>query len=168
MKIKHILFICFICGLVGLAFGLSQDKTSPAEKPGALKVQKSLIRVDLLQKKERAAAFAKRDIFVPNTSAEPTAAPSLTEEGKRPSMNQGEGAVPAASQEAALNLRYIGYIQAKSKFIALVLFEGQAVAVGEGDMLGSAWKVAKIAAGEIEIQGLDGKSQMFALEGERK
>ena len=165
MKIKHILFIC---GLAGAVFGLSQDKTSSAEKPGALKAQKFLIRMDLLQKKERAAAFAKRDIFVPGSSVEPRATPSGADEAKRPNMNQEEGAVPAAPQEAALNLRYIGYIQAKSKFIALVLFEGQAVAVGEGDMLGSAWKVAKIAAGEIEIQGLDEKSQKFALEGERK
>jgi Tfp pilus assembly protein PilP len=71
-------------------------------------------------------------------------------------------------QEAVLSVRYIGYIQARQKIIALILFEEKATTVEEGDMLGELGRVIKVTSGELEIQGPDGKSQRFALEGERK
>jgi len=167
MRIKAGLIFWVLAG-AGLVLGFGQDKPSTADKAAAAKVTKPLIRMDLLQKKDREIAFAKRDIFLPESdfgSGGTSPAPSGVRMAKAGAA--GESATPEP-QALSLNVRYLGFIQAKQKITALVLFDGQAVSVAEGDMLGSVWKVVKISAGLIEIQGEDGKSQTFALEGERK
>jgi hypothetical protein len=167
MRIKTGLVLWGLAG-AGLVLGFGQDKPPTAEKAAAAKASKPLIRMDLLQKGDRNAAFVKRDIFIPQSDlglSGTLSAPPGVRMAKAGAA--GESAAPEP-QALSLNVRYLGFIQSKQKMTALVLFEGQAVAVAEGDALGPAWKVVKISAGLIEIQGEDGKSQTFALEGERK
>lgn len=167
MRIKTGLVLWGLAG-AGLVLGFGQDKPSTAETAAAAKASKPLIRMDLLQKGDRDAAFVKRDIFIPQSDlglSGTLSAPPGVRMAKAGAA--GESAAPEP-QALSLNVRYLGFIQTKQKMTALVLFEGLAVAVAEGDALGPAWKVVKISAGLIEIQGEDGKSQTFALEGERK
>jgi hypothetical protein len=167
MRIKTGLVLWGLAGAV-LVLGFGQNKPSSGDTAAAAKATKPLIRMELLQKGDREAAFAKRDIFIPENGLGPGGTLSASPGVRRTKAGAaGESAAPEP-QALSLNVRYLGFIQTKQKMTALVLFEGQAVAVAEGDTLGSVWKVVKISAGLIEIQGEDGKSQTFALEGERK
>jgi hypothetical protein len=75
---------------------------------------------------------------------------------------------PADVAAAPPSVRYVGFVRSQGRFMALVLVDGQAGALAEGDMAGTVGKVVKITATEIEILGADGNSLKFALEGERK
>jgi hypothetical protein len=152
----------------GLAsFGLGQARKPAAVKPSAPGTSARLVRLDLLSSGSPGAAAVRRDIFVPYSAAgELTFAPPLN--GK---FQPARGAAPAGSaetpQETGPAIRYLGYIQGKKGTVGLVLFGGQAQAVAAGDVLGSAWKVVKITTEILEVQGSDGKTRTFALEGER-
>lgn len=157
---KARLLLAGLLALLGAGICLGQNKKTQ-EKPST-----PLIRMDLLRKKESDIAVVKRDIFVAQSSvsAMPMALPVAP--GANPSS--AETKTSEEPQELALSLRYMGYIQGGQKFLALILFENQAMAVAEGELVGPAWKVIRIEPGTIELQGPDEKTQKFALEGERK
>jgi len=165
MKTRHIPWLLAFAA-VAAAASPAQDKAGPADKKAAPTI--SLIRMDLLQSKERRSAAVKRDIFIPQSQSGPMGMPMGTMMDKRPPLPTSAEAAAMESQEASFNARYVGYIRGKKRIIAIILYENQAVALEEGDMLGPIWKVVKITAEEIEIQGSDGALQKLPLEGERK
>lgn len=74
------------------------------------------------------------------------------------------------SQAPPLILHYIGHVynKTKQKFVALVFCQEQVMAVQEGDILPTGWKVLKITAKELEIEGPDKKPLTFSIEGEQR
>jgi hypothetical protein len=52
------------------------------------------------------------------------------------------------------------------KVVGLVMFEGQFLSVEAGDAVGPGWKVRRVTDKEVEVEGPDGASLVFALEGE--
>jgi hypothetical protein len=169
MRAKALLLAALLAFLAsGVCLGQSKKKEAKPPTP--------LVRMDLLQKKEGEIAVVKRDIFaaqssVPTTVPAPAPPAVAMRPGVRPIPLPGvPGAKPAedASEEVSLSLRYVGYIQGGRKYLALVLFENQALAVEEGELVGEVWKVVRVDAGEIEVRGLADKIYTFALEGERK
>ena len=163
MKTRNIPWLLAFAA-VAAAASPAQDKAGPADKKAAPTI--SLIRMDLLQSKERRSAAVKRDIFIPHSQSAPMGMPMGTMMDKRSPLPTA--AVAMESQEASFNTRYVGYIRGKKRITAIILYENQAMALEEGDMLGSIWKVVKITAEGIEIQGSDGALQTLPLEGERK
>ena len=171
MRIKLLL----ASGLI-LAAGLSafsQSKPARGKKTDPDMVAGPLLRMNLLERKEGPFVGAKRDPFIPGAMAEPQVdlphfglrsgtQPGLAAPGLKPEAAAAEEAPPP------VNIRYVGFIQGKEKLLALVLFNGLAVAVAPGESLGDIWKVTRISAAEIEIQGPEGPALKFALEGERK
>jgi len=165
MKIKSIRWLLALAA-VAAAVSPAQDKAGPAEKKAVPTA--SLIRMDLLQSKKRPGAEAERDLFLPQSQ-------SASMGMSMGAMMDRRSPLPAAMESAAMepleasfSPRYVGYIRGKIRITALVLYENQAMALEEGDMLGPIWKVVKITAEGIEIQGPDGSSRTFPLEGERK
>jgi hypothetical protein len=158
----------------GLAVGVTAligfGQTPPRQpaKPVAGGVPGPVIRMDLLHEAGRPEASAKRDIFIPQSATAGGPIPVLISGIQTPMAGLEAQRAGEESKIPALSLRYVGFIQAKKKFIGLVLFEGQAMAVEEGDFVGQEWKIVRIAADALDIQGSDGKTQTFALEGERK
>jgi multidrug efflux pump subunit AcrA (membrane-fusion protein) len=78
---------------------------------------------------------------------------------------QGEVAPPAVT----VNLRYIGYIESvKSprRLTALIILEGQAIPVREGEVVSEGVKIGKISPQEIEVILPDSSTRTFSLEGE--
>ena len=153
--------------LVLAVFALGQKPVPDAKKRS--KDPGPLIRLDLLSTVRSGPLPLLRDIFLPRGpgSDGPGAMPVVLGGPVRPAI------VPAGenpADEAALlpTIRYVGFVRSQGRFLALVLVDGQAAALAEGDLAGAAGKVVKISAAEIEIQGADGKSLKFALEGERK
>jgi len=66
-------------------------------------------------------------------------------------------------------VRYIGFVKStkNNTFTALLMLDGVALAVSEGEAFGRGWKLLKITAEMVEAEGPDGKTQVFARQGER-
>jgi hypothetical protein len=153
--------------LAGAVFALGQKPAPDAKK--RVKDAAPVIRLDLLAAVRSGPTPFLRDIFQPQGSAAggPAAMPVVFGGPVRP-VTVPTGETLAEDTAALPNVRYVGFVRSQGRFLALILVDGQAGALAEGDMAGTAGKVVKITAAEIEIQGADGKSLKFALEGERK
>jgi hypothetical protein len=153
--------------LAGTIFALGQKPAPDARKRA--KDAAPVVRLDLLAVVRSGPTPFLRDIFQPQGpgAGGPAAMPVVLGGPVRPVIVP-EGGNPADEAAALPNIRYVGFVRSKGRFLALVLIDGQAGALAEGDMAGAAGKIVKITAAEIEIQGADGKSLKFALEGERK
>jgi hypothetical protein len=146
---------------------LSQERP-PAAKPAAGAAPSRLVRMDLLPGGSRGTAVIRRDLFAPAGAIEMVPfTPAQVAAGGLRSGRDLTPDVAAAPEEAGPSIRYLGYIQSKKGVVALILFGGQAQAVSEGDVIASAWKVVKVTAETLEVQGADGRTRTFALEGER-
>ena len=152
--------------LAGAAFAVAQKPALEARKRA--KDAGPLVRLDLLAAARSGPMPLLRDIFLPGGpgSEGPAAMPVTFGGPVRPVALPPEP--PAEEAIPVPLLHYVGFVRAQGRFLALVLIDGQAEALAEGDMAGTVGKVVKITAVEIEIQGADGKSLKFALEGERK
>jgi hypothetical protein len=129
----------------------------------------SLIRKDLLKEKPGEIAPPRRDIFSPRTAFAP---PGFSQPGESPggrATDAGKSETPPAmkSAEPTLDLSYIGYVQSAHKMIALIILEGQAMAVSEGEEVLPGVKVGKVAPDRIDLMGPDAKRSSFPLQGEQ-
>jgi hypothetical protein len=143
------------------AGGAAGQKTSEKPAPPA----KSLIRKEWLKAPAEPPVPPRRDIFS-------SLGGGTVEEGRYPIGRGRPIAIPAekkAEEETApaFALRYIGFSRsaAPKKIVALVLIDGQAQAVEEGDKVGAGYTVARITLKEIEIQAPDGTTLKFAWSG---
>lgn len=159
--------ICFLMGLllwVWTASGIPQKETNKEFK------HQSLVRIDLLSKKIVKLKPPERNIFKPDKR-------------RNPSVMEGDiGPIQGIPNEEllteridekkaasdAINLRYIGYVGSLEKTVALVIFEGLALAVKKGDMISDSFKVLNITRKEIEFAGRDSITWKVSLEGEER
>jgi len=147
--------------VLAAAAALAQDQ-GPARSRGPA----SLVRRDLVRSSPPAFSPFKRDLFSLQAAVS----------GAAGGLDVGPGFVTAPPEKTeleapprpAFTLRYVGFIQnrARTKFVGLVMFEGQFLSVEAGDVVGPGWKVRRVTDKEIEVEGPDGTSQLFALEGE--
>ena len=143
---------------------LAQEKI----KPGALpeKSAGSLLRKDLLAVAPGAAVSPLRDIFRPGSSraglgsaAERPVSPAVSPE------ESGKGS-KGASSSSPFVLDYIGYVRSPHRIIALIILDGQALAVVEGEEILPGVKVDKVGPDEIEISGPGAGKSRFPRQGE--
>jgi len=147
------------------AFISSQDKNQ--EKTEKKRLPVSLIRKDLLALDVKKLDPPKRNIFTPNSTGG-------QEIGEFEDMNKRQQAelqnIEALDAERpsvrALGLRYIGYVKSGQKITALILFEGEALAVDVGEEIAEGVSISKITLEGITVIGPGQKPQMFPLEGE--
>jgi hypothetical protein len=157
-----------------LAVGLcpAQAPTEAASKKETAQAVRSLLRKDLLQVKKQDAAPPARNIFAPRSgSGRPveTAAPGRpTAEVDLPAVDEAAAADETAQAPPAptVNLRYIGYIESPRRLVALVIFEGLAIAVVEGDVVGEGIRIGKVSSRQVEVILPDSSTRTFSLEGE--
>jgi hypothetical protein len=158
--------------LAAASLVLGQAGPSRAKKADPDMVTGPLLRMNLLERREGPLAAPKRDPFIPGTSV--TDADEAGRSGIKIPFSGGAapgmkpGGAPEDAEAPAANIRYVGYVQGRETFFALVLFNGQAAAVAAGETLANGWTVVKTGAAEVEVQGPDGSTMTFALEGERK
>lgn len=128
-----------------------------------------LVRMDLLGVPPAAPAAPLRSIFSPGRavaapeSVRPTDVP-VAPDGKEPGLETPAGAPP---EQPAFDLTYIGYVRSGRKVVALVISEGQALAVAEGEEVVPGLKVDKIGSERIEVVGPDGKRMSVPIQGEQ-
>jgi hypothetical protein len=63
-------------------------------------------------------------------------------------------------------LRYIGYVKSVQKITALILFEGEALAVDVGEEIAEGVSISKITLEDITVIGPSQEPWKFPLEGE--
>jgi len=157
-----------------LASGLcpAQAPTEPVPKKEAASEVKSLVREDLLQIIKKEASPPLRNIFAPRAGSSRTGDIALP--GRPlPAVDfpvEDESAATDETAEAApaltVDLRYIGFIQSPRRLVALVLFEGLAIAVVEGDVVGEGIRIGKVTSRQVEVVLPDSSTRTFSLEGE--
>ncbi len=152
----------------------AQDQPKAAENAAP-----SLIRMDLLGRPPSPTAPPKRNIFAPRLGA-----PAQTETAAQAAVPgalglppgnpgaaapvSGAAAQPAAAPAFSIDLRYIGFVDSRRtrKIIGLVIFQGQARAVVEGEVISEGVRVGKISREQIEVILPDSSTRAFSLEGE--
>ncbi|MFC2163400.1 hypothetical protein ACFLT2_00215 [Acidobacteriota bacterium] len=160
-RLMVVLFVVFAA--ISLQGHLFQE-TPKKEKKRETNPKVSFIRIDLLRAEKKPLPPAPRSIFTAQRSRYPDIDTArLQEEVER---IEGTGGVQREQPEEYLDLRYIGYVRSGTKIVALVIFQGEALAVEEGEMIVEGITVKKIGLEEIEVMGPDSKPSMFSLEGE--
>jgi hypothetical protein len=160
---------------LALAFfgGLAIDGAAQkAKKRGeaAMDLERSFIRKELLVPKKGEIPPPSRDIFSPRASFAPNV--PLTPTGTIPPPGNSEqppdegSSVPPAPPEPQINLAYVGFVRSPAKMIALVLYEGQPMAVAEGEEIVPGFKIEKVGTSQLDIIGPDSKRKSFSRQGE--
>ena len=159
--------------LTGLGFLLmagirGQDQAQKIAEP-----EKPLLRIDLLQTLDRELKPPMRNIFSPERAGTQTAQSNIP--GLDPSGLGGEEVSPTGEEAEAnqaavtsLNLSYKGFVRAGARFVALVMYEGMAMAVLEGDFIAEGVEIGAITAEEIEVIGPSAERQKFPIEGDQE
>jgi hypothetical protein len=156
--------------LLAAALAAAAQAPAPAEKPAA--VPPALIRMEYLKPRTQPAAAPKRDIFSPGGFTAPDL-PGRKAGGRAVFPGTATTAEEAAAEVASIpsvNLRFIGFIfnPSRNRLIGLILLDGIAAAVAEGESLANGLKIIRLTRRELETQGPDGKTLTFALEGVEK
>jgi len=141
---------------------------TPQEAPRSARAggsgEESFIRMDLLRRDKKTTPAAQRNIFAPGKARFSESPDEFF--GVREVLEEGNSRQDAGQSFSAVDLRYIGYVRSGKKMVALVIFQGEAFAVAEGEEIEAGVTVIKILPEEIEVTGLDSKSSRFPLEGE--
>jgi hypothetical protein len=156
-----------------LAVGLSVHWAfSQAEKKTAEdKSVQRLVRADLLNSLKGETSPPKRNIFAPASSSARPPVGAVPAAGLPGAPFQAEqGGTPVNQEQPPptlpVNLRYVGFVVSSDRFVALIILEGQAVAVVEGEVVAEGLRIGKITTEEIEIILPDSSVRKYSLEGE--
>jgi hypothetical protein len=165
--IRLAFFILFLSAGLCLWAGEEKLQKQGLETGG----EKSLIRKDLLLREKTELGNPVRNIFALSRSSNREI--QGNEANLQPSQHQGQHQDPAlpnkyeASSSLPVNIRYIGYVISADKIVALIVFEGNALAVENGELISDGVKIGKITAEEIEIVGSGSQKRRYYLEGEK-
>jgi hypothetical protein len=126
-----------------------------------------LIRMDLLTHDIKKLDPAKRNIFIPNSSGRLEVEEFEAVNERQQAEQQNIEALEAEQlSKRPLGLRYIGYVKSIQKITALILFEGEALAVDVGEEIAEGVSISKITLEDITVIGPDQEPWKFPLEGE--
>ena len=150
----------------------AQTRTRPPAKPSPPEERNSLLRMDLLQLPQEGMTPPQRNIFAPGARTSRPA--DIVPQGGQPGtldnqavdtsvLSAGEAATPPVM---TVDIRYIGFIKSSQRMIALVVYEGRAVAVVEGEVVSEGVRIGKITREQVEIVLPDSSTRAFSLEGE--
>jgi hypothetical protein len=134
-----------------------QADPKPAAAAGPEASRPPIVRTDLLFLDREEPGQAVRNIFRPKASSSPAARPAV----RRPSGKAPAAAPPAQPAGFALELTYIGSVGVSGRIMALVLRGGQTVSVAEGDEVLPGYRVVRITAEEIVVEGPNSERKTF-------
>ncbi len=126
------------------------DKTTAAEPP--------LVRTDLLKAVSGNHVVPRRDIFRPKFAPVPQA--PVPQAGRPPVA--GPAAKPAdPAPTFTLTLSYLGPVSGGGKTLALVTVNGQTLPVAVGDEVAPGYKVLRITADSVVVEGPNAETKTF-------
>lgn len=168
----HKLLAVMTAFILAVGSSMAQTRNRPPAETAPAEEKNSLLRMDLLQLPQEEMTPPQRNIFAPGAR---TSRPlDIHPQGSEMSMPDDQAVdtpVLQAGGTAApplitVNLRYIGFIESSQRMIALVVLEGQAIAVVEGEVVGEGIRIGKITRDQVEIVLPDSSTRLFSLEGE--
>ena len=168
MKIRKILFgttLALFVLLNSLAQNVSPDQEENPEQ------QSSFIRRDLLSRPgaEEDLQPPIRNIFSPHRPGSPGQGRDFS--GINPTDPSADTTAEEMDAEEedfveTIDIRYIGYIRSQARTVALIFFEGEAMAVKNGEIIGEDVRIVQITPSEIQYTGPDSLPKTVSLEGE--
>lgn len=168
MKAKRLVPLAFLFSFCVLFSAETSDVKSQNKESPQTGI-KNLIRKDLLMKERKKLEPSKRNIFAPKTyQMGKVDFEALREEQNDLLIKRGnETFIANQDLSANLDLRYIGFVKSGKKIVALILFEGQTMAVQKGDVISEGFTIGNITLKEIEILGPNSTQKKYSLEGEK-
>ena len=145
----------------GFSAGQGQEEDVRPSAPARL------VRMDLLASAPAEANPPLRDIFKPrgpSLAMENRGSEAVVPESPAGLLRPSEASIPA---KPALNLVYIGYIRSARTMIALVIADGQAAAVAEGEEVFPGVTVVKVTPDRIDLSGPGTETSSVPLQGEQ-
>ena len=140
------------------------------EKPLKNESQTRLLRKDLLQKERKSLDPPKRNIFTPQRLGyKLDGTVEVGTSGRQP--GPGDAAYtesPPPETARQVDIRYIGYIGSHRRTVALIIHNGDAVAVEKGEQLSEQVKILDITPQSVEFVGPDSIPNKVFLEGEER
>ncbi len=173
MRIRSILLAGWAVLVLAAGFSAETPRQESQEEKVSRPSRSSLIRMDLLKRNKQPLKPPLRNIFAPNRGGIQPARPGRPggadqAEGEDPDEDAGstpaEDVLPKGL--ARVNLRYIGYVRSAERTIAVIMFQGQPLAVHAGEMIEEGVTIVAITPEELVFQGADNVSRTVALEGE--
>lgn len=164
MRYFRLIGFCFVLFLLFTA-SITAQEANQEKSEEELSIL-NLIRKDLLNLDIKKLDPPKRNIFTPNSSGfqETNAFRDLNESQLTglPEIETLEAELPLV---LASGLKYIGYVKAGQKITALILFEGEALAVDVGEEIAEGVSISKITPEDITVIGPDQEPRKVPLEG---
>lgn len=169
MKTRQVLLIYGVILLFSLACMQFAQTDLQEENKAEAKVP-SLLRLDLLFQAKSPMAPPVRNIFSPHRSGSRSGLPGNYQFDPGMSESESEAEDQEAMEDyiAQIELRYIGYIWSEKKAVALIIFEGETMAVSNGEIIAEDVRIIKITPAEIEFIGPDSEAKKVLLEGEER
>ena len=155
--------------------GLGQDDPPGQQEEAPKTLKSSFIRKDLLDRSgaEEDLQPPIRNIFSPRRSGPPGSGRNF--DGADPNRINPDGTTEGEEAEAGteeeeyvpeIDIRYIGYIRSQVRTVALVMLEGEAMAVKAGEIIADGVQIVTITPTEISYTGPDSLTKTVSLEGE--
>lgn len=66
----------------------------------------------------------------------------------------------------SVDIRYMGYVKSGPKITALIVFQGEPLAVEQGEIIALGVQIVSISKEQIEVRGPDNEIRKFPLEGD--
>ena len=151
-----------IIPLLWLGLGLGTAFPGPAELGG----QEPIIRLDLLAAAGEEGLPQVRDIFVPKPAVSVPAVMDHSDLSGLPLSGSRFPEVGGVSYRQPVHLTYTGYVSSGSFYIALIVYQGQPMAVAEGEEIGPGIRVVRITPDKLEIAEPDSEVKAFPIEGD--
>lgn len=158
--------IVFFCALFLIVQAVSSVRSQETEGSEPLREQMRLVRMDLLVVPERTLERSQRNIFTVRMSGGVDAEMNNALRN-RENIESNPAALQDEQARFSVNIRYMGYVKSGLKITALIVFEGEALAVDKGEMIALDLQIAEISTEEIQVIGPDRAKLTFPLEGDR-
>lgn len=148
---------CLLLASSGLA-GVRQENKSGRQEESPAVSGSSYIKKDLLPKLRPEMAEVKRDPF------RPASAPAARSQARRTlPAESGPARIKSASVLENLSLSCLGLVNSGNRRMALILVDGQAVTLAEGEELIPGIRLAAISTEEIVFRDNQGNSRKVRI-----
>ena len=135
-----------------------QDKPGPSSGPAV----ESLIRKDLLGRTRPAEVRPRRNIFIRNGGPVVEAPPA-----ESPRAKPEVPATPGQPEATEPDIRFVGCVLTARQTVAIVIVDGQALAVAEGDRLADVFTVQEISPEALTLVDAQGQTRTISIRGEK-